>query len=333
MRKAAGWALFLLLTATIGMVMPADMQTIVRTRVVLEDGGSPETREKIGKALTAVMQEMNRFAVGRGNDDSLRQHCTSAGLVALKKMLETTRCFSTIPEYRTNLLGAPNGGYEVRNLTVRVNMAGTQGDPIQYLVFELNALGQITNVNFAIEEKFYNQIMQQGRAQKDLFNRQIILNLMEEFRTAHNRKDSVYLENIYSDDALIIVGQVLEKKKRAKNERGDLELSDLGGEKIRFVRKSKQEYIAGLKRAFRANAFVKVFFFDFEIRQHPKYRDIYGVNVRQRWTSSNYNDHGYLFLLIDFRNKEQPLIRVRSWQPKLFDDGSKVSLGNFEIIR
>jgi len=57
------------------------------------------------------------------------------------------------------------------------------------------------------------------------------------------------------------------------------------------------------------------------------------VNVRQRWTSSNYNDHGYLFLMVDFRNKEQPLIRVRSWQPELFEDGSKVNLGNFDIIR
>jgi hypothetical protein len=309
------------------------MQTIIRTRVILVDGGSPATREKIGKGLTAVMQEMNFFAAGRGNDDSLRQHCTTEGFAALKRLIETTQCFSTIPEYRTNLLDTPNGGYEVRGLNVRVNMAGTQGDPVQYLVFELNALGKIISVNFAIEEKYYNQIMQQGRAQNDLFIRQVILDLMEEFRTAHNRKDLAYLENIYSDYALIIVGRVLEKRRNPANEIDDLALSNLNKKDIQFVKVSKQEYIERLGRVFQNNSFVKVLFFDFEIKRHPKYADIYGVNVRQRWSSSTYSDYGYLFLLIDFRNPQRPLIRVRSWQPKLFEDGSKVSLGNFEIIR
>jgi len=334
MRKVGRVTLFLL-AAVCGLDfgIAAAQSGIIRSRVVLKDGGTAEMRGRIGAGLTAVMQEMNRFADGQGNDDGLRQHCTPEGFAALKKMIETTRCFSTIAEYQTNLLDAPNGGYEVRNINVRVNMAGTKGDPIQYLVFEMNAPGKITNVNFAIEEKFYNQIMRDGRTKNDLFNRQIILDLMEQFRTAHNRKDLDYLEKIYSDDALIIVGQVLQKKQKRNNELDAFDLSDLGGEKIRFVKRSKQQYLEGLRRVFQLNSFVKVFFYDFEIRRHPIYSDIYGVNVRQRWNSSNYNDHGYLFLMVDFRNKAQPLIRVRSWQPERFEDGSVVSLGNFEIIR
>jgi len=328
MRKMTGMATLSCLVLALGLA--GAPQTIVLTRVVLEYGGTPELRASIGAALSAVMQEMNRFVAGRGNDDGLRPHCTAEGFAALKQIIATAGCFSTIPEYRTNLIEAPNGGYEVRNLSVKVNMAGTR---IQYLVFKLNASGKIIHVHFAIEEKYYNQIMQEGRAKNDLFNRQIILGLMEDFRLAHNRKDSVYLENIYSDDALIIVGQVLEKKQRTPSDKNDWELSDLGGERIRFVRKSKQQYIAGLKRAFRKNEFVLVFFYDFEIQRHPLLADIYGVNVRQRWTSSTYNDHGYLFVLIDLRNKTQPLIRVRSWQPKPFEDGSVVRLGNFDVIR
>ena len=335
MRKAVGTIIFPLVAVVLSLdsFISVEAQTIVRSRVVLKEGGDPARRERIGALLTAVMQEINKIAVGRSRVDSLRQYCTAEGFAALGQLVEKTRCFSTITEYQTNLLETPNGQYEVRGINVRVNMGETKGDPIQYLVFEINRLGKITNVNFAIEEKFYNQIMQDGRTKNDLFNRQVILDLMEEFRTAHNRKDIDYLEKIYSDDALIIVGQVLQKKQKRNNETDDFDLSDLGGEKIRFVKLSKQKYIERLRRVFQLNAFVKVYFYDFEIRRHPLYSDIYGVNVRQRWNSSNYNDHGYLFLMVDFRNTEQPLIRVRSWQPERFEDGSVVSLGNFEIIR
>jgi len=218
MRKRTGMVTLSHLIVVLGLAagMAAAQQSIVVSRVVLEYGSTPELREQIGAALSAVMQEMNRFAAGRGNDDGLRIHCTEAGFTALKQTIETTRCFSTIPECRANLVETPNNRYEVRGLKVRVDMGGTKGDPIQFLVFELNALGKIANVNFAIEEQYYNRLMQQGREQKDLFNRQIILDLMETFRTAHNRKDIDYLEKIYSDDALIIVGQVLQKKAEAK---------------------------------------------------------------------------------------------------------------------
>jgi len=335
MRKAMASVVLFLLAFIFGrdVVVAAEPQTIVKTRVVLKEGGDPEQRQRLGAILTAAIQEINKIAVGRSQADSLRQYCTADGFVALGQLVEKTRCFSTIVEYQTNLLETATGRYEVRGINVRVDLAGTRGDPIQYLVFELNALGQITNVNFAIEEKYYNQIMQQGRGQNDLFNRQIILDLMEQFRTAHNRKDIAYLEKIYSEDALIIVGQVLQKKQKRNDEPDAFDLSDLGGEKIRFVKRSKQQYIDGLRRVFQSNAFVKVFFYDFEIQRHPLFADIYGVNVRQRWTSSNYDDHGYLFVMIDFRNKEQPLVRVRSWQPKPFEDGSVVRLGNFDVIK
>jgi len=34
---------------------------------------------------------------------------------------------------------------------------------------------------------------------------------------------------------------------------------------------------------------------------------------------------------MDFRNEDQPLIRVRSWQPQRFRDGSIVGIGDFFV--
>ena len=65
---------------------------------------------------------------------------------------------------------------------------------------------------------------------------------------------------------------------------------------------------------------------------HPKYPQVYGVNLKQSWTSSNYSDQGYLFLMIDFRDEKKPVIHVRSWQP-LKDTPSEevIELGDFKI--
>ena len=45
----------------------------------------------------------------------------------------------------------------------------------------------------------------------------------------------------------------------------------------------------------------------------------------------SYSDTGYLFIMMDFRHEEQPLIRVRSWQPHRFKDGSVIGLGDFFV--
>jgi hypothetical protein len=335
MRKPLGWRrlLFLAIVFNIGIVISAENQTIVKSRVVLKDGGTPEQRERIGATLSAVLQEINRVAAGRGNFDVVRPYCTPEGFRTLKDLVEKTACFSTFTEHNTNLLETPNGQYEVRGIKLRLNKDDTnRGEPIQYMVFALSdeIPERIAKANFAIEEAYYKRILEQGPTVQEMLNRKVVLDLLEEFRTAHNRKDIEYLKNIYSDDALIIVGQMLKKQKRGNN--GEI-INNSGDKNVKFIRLSKQEYIARLSRAFEKNAFVKVFFDDAELTRHPKFSDIYGVNVRQRWNSSSYYDSGYLFLMFDFRKPEQPLIRVRSWQPEPFEDGSVVRLGNFEIIR
>lgn len=318
------------------LALKVSAQAIVRSRVVLEFGGSPEQRERIGATLSAVLQEINRIAAGSGNFELIRQYCMFEGFRSLQNLVEQTTCFSSTVEYKTNLLKTLRGQYEVRGIKVLLNKDDTnRGEPIQYLVFTLNneIPEKIVKVNFAIEEKHYERIMELGTKPEDRLNCQVVLNLLEEFRTAHNRKDSTYLEQIYSDDALIIVSQVLQKREKRRDEKDDFALSNLGDKKIRFIRLSKIEYIERLRRVFRKNAFVRVTFDDVEVRQHPIFQDIYGVSVRQHWNSSSYSDSGYLFLAFDFRNRERPLIRVRSWQPRRFDDGTVVTLGNFTFVR
>jgi hypothetical protein len=46
---------------------------------------------------------------------------------------------------------------------------------------------------------------------------------------------------------------------------------------------------------------------------------VYGVTLKQDWKSSKYADKGYVFLLIDYRNEQEPVITVRTWQPEEYN--------------
>ncbi|GAB1416653.1 hypothetical protein MASR2M117_20590 [Paludibacter sp.] len=60
-----------------------------------------------------------------------------------------------------------------------------------------------------------------------------------------------------------------------------------------------------------------------------KERELYGIQIKQDYFSTNYGDTGYLFLLIDFDNPDEPLIHVRTWQPQKNPDGSIYGIENF----
>ena len=47
------------------------------------------------------------------------------------------------------------------------------------------------------------------------------------------------------------------------------------------------------------------------------------MTLHQGYTSDHYHDDGYLFLLWDFRDEQQPQIHVRTWQPDAYNaDGT-----------
>ena len=145
--------------------------------------------------------------------------------------------------------------------------------------------------------------------EKDADNRRMILNYCEHLRTSYTTKDIDFLRQVFSDQALIIVGHVV--KTADNNSAAGIE----GDEKVTFSLKTKKEYLERLEMVFAANKKIDVKFTDFRIMRHPTMEGIYGVSMEQEYTSDRYSDDGYLFILWDFRNESMPLIHVRTWQP------------------
>lgn len=224
-----------------------------------------------------------------------------------------------------NILKRPSGGYQFRNIPLII--ASQEGG--QEAVVNLDAEGRIEDVNFGIEQHKYAALLSKGNTLTDLNRRKMIVDFLENFRTAYNRKDIELLRHTFSDNALIIVGRVLEPQPNHPEY-----MMSLGKKRVELIQYNKQQYLAQLLKSFERNAFIDVKFEEVEITKHPGFANIYGVNVKQSWRSSTYGDVGYLFLMIDFENEQHPLIHVRSWQPEKETAREEViELGDFDIIK
>ena len=301
-------------------------------QVLITDGGTPQLRELVGNNLTEVIN-----ALGSGDISANQSAFTTEGYQTITRLLQKVKMENAIRTKETKLLTLPAGGWEVRDIKVKVEMGETAenkvaiaSNPYQHLVFQLSPDGLIEDVRFAIEKVHWDSLLVQGERFGDFARRQQILQTVEVFRTAYCEKDLDYLKKIYSDDALIIVGKVLKEKKDLPDY---LERSTLSRDKIEFIKLSKQQYISGLENVFTRNAFVKVVFDSLEIIRHEKDTDLYGVTLKQNWYSSAYSDTGWVFLLWDFKDEKNPLIYVRSWQPERFKDGSVIDVHEFIIAR
>lgn len=290
--------------------------------VALTGCNSPDVCREIRSRLIRVLNSLDSI-------DSVRNDFTQDGVQSLKQLHAETEFHCVSVLYEVPLVNLPSGRFEVRGIRVRVQMGNTKGNPDQHLVISFNKQLLITDVRFSIEKHHIERILGKGERLSDFSNRQKILHFVEVFRTAYNRKDIDFLRKAYSDDALIIVGRVLEE---APQETDMMQHSLLTRDQIRFVELSKAQYLTNLERVFARNDFIKVDFDDIEVIRHDTIEDIYGVTLKQKWQSSTYSDDGYLFLMIDFIDEDEPLIHVRTWQPEEFPDGSVISLYDFNIV-
>jgi len=209
----------------------------------------------------------------------------------------------------------------------------------QEAVVEFDASGKITDFRFALDNHTAESMERCGSVvEKE--KQMIILQYVERFRTAYNMKDLKTIEDMFSDDALIITGHVVMKKKLTDSETATF--------KVEYTKQNKQQYIANLRKAFLRNKWIDVKFSQIGengeeggcagITRSKIDPTKYGVRLHQSWKSSNYSDEGYLFLLWEFpKDGSSPIIHVRTWQPewaggkKQKPDDDISTLGGFDL--
>ena len=220
-------------------------------------------------------------------------------------------------------------GYQVRNIPLLMKPTGDREfneDEYQEAVISFDKQGNVESFYLSISMNLYMNVIKSNLELTDLRRRQMILDYVEQFRTAYNQKDINFLNQVFSDDALIITGKVITQK----------HAEGFTSQKIQYNKQSKQQYITNLKGVFAHNSYIKVVFDDVKVMRHPVNPNFYGVTLLQGWTSGRYHDDGYLFLLWDFTDENAPQIHVRTWQPdkiggKPLPKDEVFSLSDFDI--
>lgn len=157
-----------------------------------------------------------------------------------------------------------------------------------------------------------------------MMSRLQIIHFLENYKTAYALKRSDYIEKIFSDNALIIVGQKVEI-----SEQPDGSNYSLTGENYEFTKLTKEQYLYRLRNVFSKNEFINIRFEENIVKKRDNQSDVYGINIRQNYFSSNYADQGYLFLMVDMKEYAKPMIYVRSWQPLKNFNGHAITLSDF----
>lgn len=219
-----------------------------------------------------------------------------------------------------------SNGYMVRQVPLLITPRDNSGskEVFQEAVVEFDAAGNISDFKFASLTQMGESLEHAGDP-VDVERKITILSYCDRFRTAYNTKDIKFMQQVFSDDALIITGTVITSKAND----GMKPVSS-----VKYKKQNKEQYIANLQRAFAANQWIEVTFSEIGtngeggasigITRSTENPNLYGVRLRQEWKSSRYSDEGYVFLLWDFTNEDAPIIHVRTWQPE-WVGGQKIS--------
>lgn len=174
---------------------------------------------------------------------------------------------------------------------------------VEKVVFTFDASTKISNITFALSESAAADIVSKKTWGEEA--RIIIVSFLENYKTSYALKRLDYIKSIFDEDALIITGRVVYssgKGEFAKNRY------------VQLTRQSKEQYIRNLARCFASNEFINIHFADNDVIKMGKGGEMYGIQIRQDYYSSNYADSGYLFLMVDLNDYSKPIIHVRTWQ-------------------
>jgi len=198
-----------------------------------------------------------------------------------------------------------------RSITLQFDFRNTPGFS-QDIVFRFDTINKVvTSLAFRLSDQAETDIISKTKWPEE--SRLILVNFLEDYQTAYALKRHRYLESIYSDDALIIVGRLVKK-----TEIPDRMTLKLTAEEAELKKYDKDTYMKNLRMCFGNNEYIRLRFTETDFTKANDRSDVYGVRVRQEYFSSSYGDVGYLFLLVDLRGS-MPLIHVRAWQPDKVD--------------
>ncbi len=195
---------------------------------------------------------------------------------------------------------------------------------VEDVTFTFNKEGKIDYLAFALDEKSTTDILQ--HAMWSEYARKILAEFLENYKTAYALKRLDYIRSIFDDNAVIITGKVVTRQNNAQGEVGG---EYLNNKYVQYTRQNKEQYMRNLERCFASNEYINIRFANNDIVKAGVGGEVYGIQIKQDYYSTNYGDTGYLFLMVDLNDPKKPIIKVRSWQPERDPNFGLIDLSHF----
>jgi hypothetical protein len=269
-------------------------------------------KQKYEKVLAKVLSSINSR-----DHSSAKKEFTEEGFYIYEKLIQYGNA-KVLDDNNLHFVKY-NDKVICRSVPMRFSFKTNNKEFVEKVIFQFDDNMKIENLSFELSSTALNDI-----ASKEVwseYDRITLINFLENYKTAYALKRIDYISQIFADDALIITGTVVKVKPIKDNY--------YKNEIIKYNRQSKKGYIRKLKYLFKSKEFVNIKFEKSKIRKAGKGGDIYGVQIKQNYVSSNYGDEGYLFLMIDMNNPEKPIIHVRTWQPTIEKEEHIYGLSDF----
>lgn len=285
--------------------------------------------EKMERNAAALLMAINRAqSAGSASIDFVGVDITDDAAYSLMLIWENVRMRVLDDDIFQPLVVLRNSkgirGYEASNIAVEMIPLNDsyKESRNQEITLTFDKQGRISDFVISMGLHQYSTIMKNAKTLDDMDKRMQVLHFVYQFKTAYCQKDKKFMEDIFSDDALIITGRVRQRKTLEGKVTQEVELN----------KQTKRQYLNNLFKKFNdPKIYINVQFDEIEVEHSPLYPNLYGVTLRQEWNSTGYSDVGTVFLLWDFTNEEAPQIYVRTWQPLADPSGKPLDTHKFKI--
>lgn len=269
---------------------------------------------------------------------AIRRRCYSDAMSCFT--LDGLEIFNRLIDYgKGRIVGTPdlkyfksfNNTVTVRGLEMSFAFNSRSGKATfnEDMVFTFDADGKICNIAFGLGKDTESSILTKYAPDWSDLSREVLMEFLENYKTAYSLERLDYIRDIFSDDAIIIVGNATQvfTRQTGADRQG---MSMTGREIIKYNRYTKDEYLNNLSRCFNRNDFINIRFTKCDVQPLEKLDgEVYGIQVGQDYQSSTYNDFGYLFLMVNMTDPDKPYIKVRTWQEKPDPNFGWYNAGNF----
>lgn len=280
--------------------------------VKTESAANLETLSKVEneKELAGIMTRVIN-AIKAKDYDSVSDCFSEDGLEMYKKLLNYGQA---------RLLGDPQFSFYTmgkrvvcRSIPMAFSFKNNRRKFVEDVTFTFDENKKIECVAFGLGSQTKTDIFNKGVGAWSDYAKMVIATFLENYKTAFALKRLDYLESVFDDNATIITGHIIKKAPKVAME-GESFINS-NNKLIKYTRQTKSEYMRKLKMCFQSNQFINIRFADNDVVKMGAGGETYGIQIKQDYYSTNYGDHGYLFLMVDFNDPDNPSIKVRTWQP------------------